>query len=161
MKFNEPFEQPNNPEENTQKEIIKIIKLAKKNIALFNAISEKLRTQDEKIIILTKALLREEVFKKIHKDLENKFDELTNKSYELIESPDSNKPEVKEERRRIADQINKIMEKQEEFKPLIDSVKESEFIIDSSSREDIKKAESLIAEITLEIDSLGSDSELN
>lgn len=161
MKFNEPFEQPSNPEENFHKEIERIIALAQKNIDLYNIISSKLEEQDPETIDLIRALLKEKVFKKIHKDLETKLDELTEKSEELIESPNSEDPDVKEKRKKIADQINEMLEKQEEFKPLINEIMESKFVIDSSSKEEIKKAEGIIAELKIEIDSLESDRRLN
>jgi hypothetical protein len=156
MKFNESFEQPNNPEDSIE-EIIK----AQKILLTYNKMREKLSELDPDLVKLIRATLKEKVYKKVYKDLENKYDELSEKSEELIESPNSETPEIRKEREEIKDKLNEIMNLQESMGPIIDEIERSGFIIDNSSSEDIKEAESVIAELDLELRSTEVDQNLN
>jgi DNA repair exonuclease SbcCD ATPase subunit len=156
MKFNESFEQPNNPEDSIE-EIIK----AQKILLTYNKMREKLSELDPDLVKLIRATLKEKVYKKVYKDLENKYDELSEKSEELIESPNSETPEIRKEREEIKDKLNEIMNLQESMQPLIDEIERSEFIIDKASKEDFKEAESVIAELDLELRSTKVDQNLN
>jgi hypothetical protein len=156
MKFNESFEQPNNPEDSIE-EIIK----AQKILLTYNKMREKLSELDPDLVKLIRATLKEKVYKKVYKDLENKYDELSEKSEELIESPNSETPEIRKEREEIKDKLNEIMNLQESMGPIIDEIERSGFIIDNSSSEDIKEAESVIAELDLELRSTKVDQNLN
>lgn len=82
-------------------------------------------------------------------------------SEKLIESPNSESPEIREQRERVKNALNEIMDLQEEMKPLVNKAQESEFVIDSASKEEKERADRIIAELNIELASANADTKLN
>jgi hypothetical protein len=117
---------------------------------------------DPEILDLVKAITTIETFDALKKDLDEFYDELSTESEELIESPNSNSPEILVKRKEIAEQINEILEIQDELKPLMLKNELSKSILQSASEENMEKARILINSIHTEINTaLNSDPTLN
>lgn len=103
---------------------------------------------------IAKAILRKDFLQRVNRYLGDKLSELMDRSDELIESENANSPEVKELRKVIAEEINQVMDMQDDLRPQLIGIDESNNLIYSSDPEKVKEAQELINLMTKEFDFL-------
>ena len=148
MKFNEQFENsgrelPQDPE---------FLLVSKQINNFLDKIVDKLSKQPPEKIELVKAILNKKYLKDIYVVLENKYEELSELSEKLIDSTNSESPEVRKKRKIVADELNQIMEQQEKMNPFILQIDSYEEIISLASKEKIDEAQKLVSSMYENID---------
>jgi ABC-type transporter Mla subunit MlaD len=79
----------------------------------------------------------------MNSDLNEKYDNLSERSEELIDSVNADKPEIREERKEIANEINKIMEAQQELEKILINHEDLESVIKMADKEKLDRAEEI------------------
>jgi len=138
MKFNESFENQPSPEMDPE-----ILLLTERIKNFGRRITEELSGLEKTDLKLVKALLSHKQLKKMNSDLNEKYDNLSERSEELIDSVNADKPEIREERKEIANEINKIMEAQQELEKILINHEDLESVIKMADKEKLDRAEEI------------------
>jgi len=113
-------------------------------------ITKQLGEEDPKIARIAIALVNLKYFNVLNNKLNEEFSRLTSESEVLIDLPDANTPEIKAQRKVVADKINKILEKQRELEHGIIDIKNSKTAVNLASKDQLAKANLLVQSIISE-----------
>ena len=151
MKLNESF--GGNYDENLPTDPENLL-LSSRIKSFLNNVGETLSGLDKETFKLVRAILNKKQLKEINTELNDKYNELSEQSEKLIESENSNSPEIRKKRAEIAKELNQILETQEELEPLLINLEESEIIISMASQEEKDKAEKISDNLLNNLDSV-------
>lgn len=113
-------------------------------------IAEESSSKDPNVVNIANAMMSKDFFQSLNRELGDKLSDLMDKSEELIDSPDANTPEVVAQRKEVAAEIDKVMEMQDEIRPMLASIDYSEALIHSSDPNSVKEAKDLIEKMKKE-----------
>jgi hypothetical protein len=96
--------------------------------------------------------MTKDVLQRTNRQLGDKLSELMDKSDELIESPNSNSPEIMAQRKKVKEEIDIVMKMQDELRPHLAGIDYMSEIISMSTPEKISQAKKFIEETQKESD---------
>jgi oligoendopeptidase F len=120
--------------------------------AFIKNISNKVADLDSETMNLIKAIMTKDVLQRTNRQLGDKLSELMDKSDELIESPNSNSPEIMAQRKKVKEEIDIVMKMQDELRPHLAGIDYMSEIISMSTPEKISQAKKFIEETQKESD---------
>ena len=136
-----PEDDFSNPEMQEGEEIE--LELLKKELSSFMLkMQDQLDKEPDEVSNAVQALLNKQFFQNLNTKLNAQFDELTEESEQLIESPDANTSEVQARRKELAEKINTILEIQHKIGGT--ALKKADTILQSTSREAFERARIVI-----------------
>lgn len=122
-----------------------------KGLNLFlKKIAEEAASRGPDVVKIANAIMSKDFFQNLNRELGDKLSILMDKSEELIDSPNSNTPEVMAQRKEVAAEIDRVMEMQDEIRPMLIGIDYSESIIYSSDPNSVKEAKDLIEKMKKE-----------
>ncbi len=110
----------------------------------------RLENCDPELVPIVQAMINLKQLNSLSRELNERLNELSAQSEALIESPNANDPEVKAERKELADRINVILSAQLEFDKNYVDIASAEALIRSLPPQQLAKAEEITASILSE-----------
>ena len=107
------------------------------------------------VVLIAIAILNRQYFNDTNNELNGELARLASDSESLINLPNANTPEIKAQRKVVADKINNILEKQAEFEKEM-GIKDTETIIAGASSDQLSQANLLVEKIVSDLDWIGN-----
>jgi hypothetical protein len=123
-------------------------------INFIKKIQEKFSTEDPEVLLLVQLEIQRGYYTQKYKEIDKTLDFLYEKSETLIESHDSNTPEVLERRMHLKDNINLLLEQHELVRKGLEEVEKNSFASALIPKDKHIRAQKIITDLNKEMDEL-------